>query len=489
MADQHSYRQIFKSTSLFGGVQIIQILITIIRSKAVALLLGPAGMGINALLQSSIGLVGSLTNFGLSTSAVKDIAHAHGIGDKEKVGKAVAVFRRWVWITGGLGFILTLVMAPWLSELAFSNKKYTISFIIISITLLTGQISVGQGVILQGIRKLKFMAASSVLGSAIGLLTSIPLYYYLGEEGIVPAIIVTSATSLVLARYFASKVFLMPVKISWQETWEQGKGMLQMGFMLSLNGLIVGATAYFLRVFISQQGGLEQVGLYNAGFAIINTYVGMVFSAMSVDYFPRLAALVDDKGKMQQGVSQQAEIAILVLGPLLSIFMVFAPYSVIALYSSAFLPITPLLLWASLGVLFKAFSWSVGFIFLAKGASKIFFINELIANLYILALNVIGYYYYGLSGLGISFLVGYILYLVQVIVVSNWLYDFNYIPKTLRLFAIQCIFLGSTLAAVSILEGIWQYLVGIIIALFCLIASLYQLQQKIDFIGRIKTLF
>ncbi len=489
MANQHSYKQIFKSTSLFGGVQIIQILITIIRSKAVALLLGPAGMGINALLQSSIGIVGSLTNFGLSTSAVKDIAHAHGTGDEEKIGRAVAVFRRWVWITGGLGFILTLVMAPWLSKLAFNNKKYTISFIVISITLLIGQLIVGQGVVLQGLRKLKYMAASSVLGSAIGLLTSMPLYYFLGAEGIVPAIIVTSVTGLFISRYFASKVPISRISVGWQETWERGKGMLQLGFMLSLSVLIAGASTYVLRVFISQQGGLEQVGFYNAGFAIIDGYVGMIFSAMAVDYYPRLTSLVNDKVEMKHGVSQQAEIAILILGPLLSIFMVFASLGVIALYTREFLPITRMLIWASLGVLFKAFSWAVGFIFLAKGSSKTFFLNEFVANLYVLALNVIGYYYYGLSGLGISFLVGYILYLTQVMIVSRRLYDFNFPPKTIRLFVGQSAFLGSTLAAVLLLDGIWKYVVGSTIAMGCMVYTLMQFQQRIDISSRLKVYF
>ena len=73
---QSSYRQIMKATSIFGGVQVVNIIILIIRSKAVAILLGPAGMGIMSLLNSVIGLLASLTDFGLKTSAVKDVAAA-----------------------------------------------------------------------------------------------------------------------------------------------------------------------------------------------------------------------------------------------------------------------------------------------------------------------------------------------------------------------------------------------------------------------------
>lgn len=55
--ETRSYRNIFKATTLFGGVQVYQILISIIRSKFVAVLLGTAGMGIQGMFLSSISLV------------------------------------------------------------------------------------------------------------------------------------------------------------------------------------------------------------------------------------------------------------------------------------------------------------------------------------------------------------------------------------------------------------------------------------------------
>ena len=58
-----SYRSIFKATSLFGGVQVYQILISVIKSKFVAVLLGPEGMGIQGLYQSAIQLIQSFDIF------------------------------------------------------------------------------------------------------------------------------------------------------------------------------------------------------------------------------------------------------------------------------------------------------------------------------------------------------------------------------------------------------------------------------------------
>ena len=107
-----SYRQIFKATSLFGGVQLFNIIISVVRSKIIAVLLGPSGMGVAGLLTSSTSLVAGLTGFGLSTSAVKDVAAANESGDKDRINIVVAVFRKLVWITGLLGCLLTIILSP-----------------------------------------------------------------------------------------------------------------------------------------------------------------------------------------------------------------------------------------------------------------------------------------------------------------------------------------------------------------------------------------
>ena len=57
-----SYSHILKYTSLFGGVQMLNILIGLIRNKLVAVLLGPLGMGIVALYTSTINFIVNTSN-------------------------------------------------------------------------------------------------------------------------------------------------------------------------------------------------------------------------------------------------------------------------------------------------------------------------------------------------------------------------------------------------------------------------------------------
>ncbi|WP_460879730.1 oligosaccharide flippase family protein [Pontibacter rugosus] len=426
-----------KATSIFGGVQVGNILINIIRSKFIAVLLGPTGMGIAGLLTATLNIVTSLTNFGLSRSAVKNVAAANATNDIKKISVVVTVLRKLVWATGLLGSFITLVTAPLLSELTFGNDEYTYAFIWLAFTLLLRQLSAGQLVVLQGMRKIKFMAKGSFLGSVLGLVVSVPVYYLMDIDGIVPAIILTSFISLFISWHFSNKIKVSPTPVDIVQLKTEGGEMLRMGFMLSLSSLAALGASYIIRIFISRNGGIDQVGLYNAGFAIVNTYVGMIFTAMVTDYYPRLSAVAQDRQKATSTINQQAEVAILILAPLLLVFLIFIDWAVILLYSTKFIPVNGMIHWSALGIFFKAVSWAIAYIILANGSSKLFFWNELVVNIYMLLLNILGYYWGGLTGLGISFLASYILYTAQVYFLTKSVYGFRFSSNLYNIFIIQ----------------------------------------------------
>src|SRR5690606_14510868 len=123
--------------------------------------------------------------------------------------------------------------------------------------------------------------------------------------------------------------------------------------------------------------------------------------------------------------NQQSEIALLILAPILIAFLIFVNWAIIILYSTKFLSIIGMVYWATMGIFFKAVSWAIAFVFLAKGAGKLYFWNELLGSVYTLLISLSGYYYGGLTGLGIAFLVSYILYLIQVFFIAKVKYKFS----------------------------------------------------------------
>ncbi len=482
---QSSYRQILKGTSIFGGVQFFNIIISIIRSKFVAILLGPIGIGVSGLLTSTIGLISGLTNFGLGTSGVKDIATANNTGNETRISRVIVVLQRLIWITGVFGTLITLLLSSWLSKITFGNYDYTIAINWISITVLLNQLTNGQVVILQGLRKLQFLAKANLYGSLLGLIVTIPIYYKFGLDGIVPGIIITSVLSLLLSWYFVNKLNINVVKVTRIRTFAEGKNMLIMGFVISLSGLITLIGSYIIRIFLNHYGGVAQVGLYTAGFAIINTYAGLILNAMGTDYYPRLSAVVQDTETCNNTINQQAEVAILLLGPVLIIFQLFVKWLVILLYSDKFISINDMLYWAALGMFFRAASWSISFVFVAKGDARLFIGVEILINVIMLIVNFIGYYFWGLSGLGIAFLITYVIYLFQVFYISRKRYMFVFSRSFYKIFLIQLFLAIICFALVRIVNQPLIYIFGFILFFVSFYFSIKELNSRVD----IKSLF
>ena len=481
-----SYRSIFKATSLFGGVQVYQILIGIIKSKFIAILLGPAGMGIQGLYQSTLDLIKSLSSFGLEQSAVRDISEANGSGDQLRVGKTVATVRKLVWLTGLLGLVITLFLSQMLSKLTFGNDDYKWGFVILSSTLLINQLCAGQKVVLQGMRRLKDLAKASAIGSTIGLIASIPLYYWLGVKGIVPTMVIVSLTAMAISWFYSRRIPIQKESISTRLAISNGRSMIKMGLAMSVSNILVTLFAYVLRWFIREQGGVDEVGLYTAGFVIMNTYVGMVFTAMGTDYYPRLAAVNKDNERCHEVINQQGEIAILLLAPIIISCIIFMPFIIRLIYSESFLPANGFILIAVTGTMFKAASWVISYAFLAKAESRLYIINETITNIYGFIFNMFGYRIGGLTGLGISYVVVYFIYLVQVYIIARNRYGFRFTHSFKRVYCLHMSLVALCFLLILIWHSTWVYIPSIAVFIICGLMSIKGLDSRIQLLQIIK---
>ena len=197
------YKKIISATSLFGGVQVINMLCSLIRNKVIAVLLGAEGVGMISLFNSSIEMVSSLTNLGLRQSSVRDVATSHKKGE-EALRKVAGIVRKLSLVLGLFGAMVFIGAAPLLSKITFGNDQNIWSFVLLSAALLFNALASGEQAILQGSEKLKIFARSTVAGSVSSLLVSIPLYYYFGLQGVVPSLLLASFFTFIF-NYIASK--------------------------------------------------------------------------------------------------------------------------------------------------------------------------------------------------------------------------------------------------------------------------------------------
>lgn len=469
----------FKATILFSGVQIYQIAIRIIRSKFVAMLLGPVGMGITSLLHSTTDLVSASTNLGLKTSGVKSIAAARVADDKERLEKTMAVLRRLVLITGILGTVICAVLAPFWSQQSFGNSDYIWSFVAVSLVILFEQLNQGELALLQGLQQRRMLARANVIGQTIGLLMTIPLYYIWGVKAIVAVLVLSSLLTLCITYFYVRKLHVRRIHVSYRDVIIIGREMVKLGFLLSIQHLLSYGADYIVRNFVSRTGGLDQVGLYSAGTTIITMYLGLVFTAMATDYFPRLAATrsMDEMGNV---VRSQTEITLLLFLPVIIAFVVFIKPIILFLYSDKFIPIEGMLYWAMSGTLIKAMAWALSYSILSKASAKVFFINEVIAVIYRFTFNIIGYKLWGLSGFGISILITYTIYFIQMSIVTKHFFNFHFGKHIWFLFIVLNILVILSLVCKMYLTTNLSLILGSILLVAASIFSLRELDKKMD---------
>ena len=478
--NNNEFKDSLKATSLFGGVQIYKILIQIIRSKFIAVLLGPTGIGISNLLSSTTLTLSEITSIGIARSAVKNISEAKASNDEDRLLKVVSVFRRLVWVTGLLGAFVCAFFSPFLSQLAFGNKDYTIAFIILSVTLLFDQLTSGQNTVMQGLHKYRYMSKSAVIGSTIGVIIALPLYYVWGVDAIVPVLLISSITSLLLSLFFYRKINLRPIPVSRPVMMTDGKNMIIMGLSLSLTTIVNTALGYLIKIFIERNGGVEDVGLFAAGFAMVNTYVGLIMNAMYTDYYPRLCGVNSDLHKMSTTINNQMQLSFMLLAPLISVFIVFSHIIVIVLYSDKFIPVEGMMYWAMFATYFQLFSWALSLTFIAKADFKTLVFTEFSSNLYVIPSQLIGYKLAGLTGVGLAYLFNYIIYSLQCYVTCKRRYGIAVFKESFVVYIKQIPVIVCCLLVTIFLNNVYKYTIGTLLVIISFAISYTELNKRID---------
>lgn len=419
-----------------------------VRTKVVAILLGPAGVGLVGLYQSALGLVGIVAGLGIGQSAVREVAEAHGTGDKERVGRTIRVMRRTCWFSGLLGAGLTAALAWPISLWTFGSTDRVWAIALLGLTLLMGSISAGQNALIQGMRRIGDIARIQILSAIAGTSVSVGLYAWLGERGIVPALLLFAAVHLGISWWFARRVALPTAAITWPETAKHARRFISLGLAFMWGGLAGAGVAWVTRVWILRDFGMDANGIYQAAWVTSGLFAGFILRAMGMDFYPRLTAVAQDNQEVNRLVNEQTEVGMLLALPGLLGTLVFAPWIIRAFYTAQFLESAVLLPWFVLGIFGRVVSWPLGFIPPAKGAARWFAATETVFSGIELALVWVGLRWFGLVGAAAASAVLYVFVTIVVIWVAGRLSRFRWSPAVVRLLAVASILITGTFAVI-----------------------------------------
>jgi enterobacterial common antigen flippase len=413
-----SYHQILKSSFVVGGASFINILIGVVRTKVLAVLLGPAGVGVLGIYNSVVQTASALAGLGIGRSGVRQIAESSAEGDAPRSARAAAATLRWSLLLGVVGGCAVILLRGPIAHFMSLKVRPTNEIGWLGLAVAAAVLSAGQLAVIQGTRHVRFLAQQTVVGASLGTLVSLPIVYRYGSGGILWVVIAVALIGLASSWFFMRKVPLPVVTLRWQDYWSEGRTLIKLGAILMTTGLLSTGTLLLVRTFVSRQAGEAAAGYFQAAFAISVTYLDFVLQSMAADFYPRLTAAGRDHEACNRLINEQMEIALLMAAPLILGMLAFSQVVIHMLYSGSFEPACELLRWQMLGSLLKVTAWPIGFIFLAKNQGMRFFACELLWNSTYLGSIVFGLQRFGLIITGTGFFAAYALLLIWTLTLA-----------------------------------------------------------------------
>jgi antigen flippase len=476
-----SYTEILRSTALIGGSSVINIAFGIFRTKVMAILLGPSGVGLMGLYGSIADLSFALAGMGIQSSGTRQIAEAVGSGEKERIARTATVLNRVSVYLGLIGAFLLIVFARPISALTFEDYQHASGVAVLSVAVFFRLVSAGQGALLQGLRRIADMAMVNVLGAILGTVAAIPLVYFFREDGVVPSLVAFAALTLLTSWWYCRKTQLSTPAIGFRDVWKEAGALLKLGGAFMASAFLTMGAAYAIRIIVLRIAGFEAAGLYQSAWALGGLYVGFILQAMGADFYPRLTGVAHDHPACNRMVNEQAQISLLLAGPGVIATLTLAPVVVALFYSREFAGATDLLRWICLGMTLRVVAFPMGYIVLAKGAQQIFFMTEVVATIVHVGLAWLFVERVGLNGAGAAFFGLYAWHAVFIYVIVRRLTGFHWSAANRRLLLTYLPLTGGVFSAFYLLPAWGAATLG---GIATLLTSVHSLKAVVALVPR-----
>ncbi len=430
----------------------MKIALSIVRTKAMAMLLGPSGVGLMGLYENIINLTQTVAGFGINTSGVRQIAEAAGTNDSHRIARTVTTLRRVALLLGAIGASLLVIFCRPISKLSFGTDENAGAVALLAAAVFFGAVSAGQNALVQGMRRIRDLALTNLLGALYGTVFGIVIIYFFWRAGnpkggVVPALVCVAAMSIVTSWWYSRKIKVEPVKMRLSDISGELSELLKLGFIFMMTTLFAYGAGYLIRIMVFRGLGEAEAGYYQAAWGMGGIYVGIILQSMGADFYPRLTAVAKDNVACNRLVNEQSEVSLLLAGPGVMATMTLAPLVIQFFYSAKFGPAVEVLRWVCLGMLMRVVSWPMGYILLSKGARKPFFWTELCGAIFQVGLVWLLLSKFQLLGAGMAFFGSYLLYWGLIYMVVRNVSGFRYSLESKRIGLLYAVLVSAVFAA------------------------------------------
>ena len=402
------FARILRSSILMGGASAVGMVTGLLRGKLVAVVLGPAGIGMMGMLTQLINTLTQILGFGVGTAAVKYVASHEGETRHERESTVL----KFTFRLAIIGALIALIVALPVCLFTFRSLENLPIVMAASIAAPFAIVTMGLGALLQAKGQIKAVAQAQVWSYLVAFAVSAPLIWFGGLWGMVASLLVASGAQLYVVRKYY-RIRLPGIREAFSTLQDAGP-LVKMGLALIGTIVVFQLSVYLTRVAVVQQLSIVHAGYYQAAFSIAGTIPGFVFAAMGTDFYPRVSAAQNEDEALDI-TDRQIKAGVILATPCFVGLVLFGEALLHLFYSAAFsqaLDLLRLMVW---GVACRLVSWPLGFWLAARASPKEMFWLESVSAILVTLLTFTLLPVLGLIGAGVAFLGGAVFYGILMI--------------------------------------------------------------------------
>ncbi|MBF8731383.1 oligosaccharide flippase family protein [Pseudomonas guariconensis] len=379
--------------------------------KLLAVLAGPAGVGLYSVLRQLQQMLSSVASVGGQNAVVQGMSSHTGAARQRFFLSTLYVFLAMSLFMCGVVLFGADLIAKWVLAGAHASA---VRWLMIPIALgtllfflrgvLTADMQYGS---VAAINLLTGVGAAVVaLPAGLAFTHGYPdLLVLLVGGGLVPALAVAFIHVRRLG-YFGSLRELTPRGASWTATTR----FLRVALPSLLSLILTMGCVLIVRARAVHLYGLEGAGQFDAAWSISAMYLALFLTSLQSYLLPELSKAAKGTA-LYSALSKAFHFALMLSLPLVVGLVVFKPLVMHLLFSKAFLPALDVLRWVLLGDFVRVLGWIMSTTLMAKADMKGYALAEGLWSMVFVSVAWV-LLPHGIEWVGVAYLSGYVMYLI-----------------------------------------------------------------------------
>ncbi len=354
-------------------------LLSAVRAKVNAVVLGPAGIGLAAEINQLVALAFVPVNILNGPALVATTADAAARNDEA----ALIAARRSALLCIGISSIVAIALSTLAGHwIIASHGQNTWQLVLLSGLglALTALGSVATG-LLTGAGQLSKLTLLALVNLCIVTVLMVGGTVLFGLTGQFVAIVIGGAVTLPISLGMARRALKLP-PFRWELRIDLTflRRALGLGTTALIGGLAMQSTLSLIRVALDRHGGAVENGQFQAAYMLGMLYFSVIAASLGNYAFPRFAAARSDE-ELGREISETARFIGRLAPPLLIAGIALRDVLIRTFYSNAFSPAIDALGYMTAADITKAISWTFAGPLLYRGRVRGYLVTELLAAL------------------------------------------------------------------------------------------------------------